>query len=473
MPQIQIAEKLLPLIVTPKRVKIAVGGRGGSKSIAFADAFLKFCEDGERLCCAREFQNSIEESVHPLMVSRIRQLEADCSPGASSIQSPNGGEIFYKGLARNPLGMKSMFGVKRIWVEEAQGLSDITIDMLEPTIREGDSELWFSLNRGSSKDPFAKRMLAPYEKHLERSGFYEDDDVIIVEINWWDNPWFPEVLNRSRLKDKKNLPRAKYDHIWNGKYADTVENAIIEPEWFDACIDAHIKLGFKPLGQERVAYDPADSGDAKAVAYTHGAVVLDVRCNEAGSIDTATDWACDFAIAKRPDTFTWDADGMGMGLKRQISDAFEGKKIIVEAFSGASGADFPDKLYDRIDGEVKDSKTNQETFANKRAQYYWMLRDRMFRTYLAVKSESKVTDPDDLISFSSQIQELSALRAELCRIPRKFVGSGRIQLMSKPDMKSKLQIESPNMADAVMMCMRPVEVKRDRRDLKKVNRGIV
>ena len=472
MPQIQIAERLLPILTTQKRIKIAVGGRGGSKSIAFADIWVKYCEDGERLCCAREFQNSIDDSVHPLIKSRIIELGADCVPTSTTIISPAGGEIFYKGLARNPLSMKSMFGVKRIWVEEAQSLSDTTLDLLEPTIREGESELWFSLNRGSSKDPFAKRMLAPYEKHIEKHGFYEDEDVLIIEINWPDNPWFPEVLNKTRLRDKEILPAAKYDHIWNGKYSDTVENAIIEPEWFDACVDAHIKLGFEPLGQERVAYDPADSGDAKAVAYVHGSVVMDVRSNDHGSIDTATDWATTFAIDLKPDTFTWDADGMGMGLKRQIAQAFEGKKIVVEAFSGAGGVDRPDEIYERLDGEVKEAKTNKETFSNKRAQYYWMLRDRMFKTYLAVVKGQKVFNPDELISFSSNIKELSALRAELCRIPRKYVASGRIQLMSKPEMK-KLDIDSPNMADAVMMCMRPVEVKRVRKELKKRNIGIV
>lgn len=472
MPQIQIAEKLLPILVTPKRIKIAVGGRGGSKSVGFADAWVKFCEDGERLCCAREFQNSIDESVHPLIKSRILALGSVCAPTATTIISPAGGEIFYKGLARNPLSMKSMFGVKRIWVEEAQSLSDATLDLLEPTIREGDSELWFSLNRGSSKDPFAKRMLSPYEKHLDKNGFYEDDDVLIVEINWRDNPWFPDVLNKTRLRDKEILPRAKYDHIWEGKYADTVENAIIEPEWFDACIDAHKKLGFKPLGQEIVAYDPADSGDDKAVAYRHGSVILDVQSNESGSIDTATDWALSFAADKKPDVFTWDADGMGMGLKRQISQALEGKKIAIEAFSGAAGADRPDDIYDRLDGEVKQSKTNQETFFNRRAQYYWMLRDRMFRTWLAVEKNERIVNPDELISFSSDISELQSLRSELCRIPRKHNGSGRIQLLSKPDMK-KLGIASPNMADAVMMSMRNVEQKRERKELKFKTKGII
>lgn len=465
MPTVQIAEKLLPIFTKPKRIKIALGGRGGSKSIAFADAFVKFCEDGERLCCAREFQNSIDESVHPLIKSRIMALEANCIPNATSITSPNGGEIFYRGLARNPMSIKSMFGVKRIWVEEAQTLSDATIDLLEPTIREGESELWFSLNRGSSKDPFAKRMLAKYESHIEKHGFYEDDGILIVEINWRDNPWFPDVLNKTRLRDKEMLPRAKYDHIWEGKYADTVENAIIEPEWFDACVDAHIKLGFKPMGQERIAYDPADTGDAKGLAYSHGSVILDVQANETGLIDTATDWATDYANARKADVFTWDADGMGMGLKRQIMQAFEGKKIHVEAFQGSGGVDNPDMIYERLDDEPGRSKTNQESFTNLRAQCYWMLRDRMFRTWQAVERGLKVVSPDDLISFRSDIKNLSGLRAELCRIPRKYVGSGRIQLLSKPDMK-KLGISSPNMADAVMMTMRPVQMHKKREPIK-------
>lgn len=457
MPTIQVAEKLIPLIVTPKRIKIAVGGRGASKSIAFADCFVKYCEDGERLCCAREFQNSIDDSVHSLIKSRIDSLGAACKPTATSIVSQKGGEIFYRGLARNPESLKSMYGVKRIWVEEAQTLSEKTLDLLEPTIRESGSELWFSLNRGSSKDPFAKRMLNKYEKHLQRHGFYEDENCLIVQINWWDNPFFPGVLNQTRLKDKENLSSAKYAHIWEGAYSDTVENAIIEPDWFDACIDAHKKLGFAAQGQERVAYDPADTGDAKAVAYIHGVVVKQVKSNNAGTVDTATDWACDFAHSIKPDSFTWDADGMGAGLKRQIMDAFKGKKIHVEAFHGSHGADYPDSRYQPLDGDSKTAKTNRETFFNCRAQYYWMLRDRMFKTWQAV-TKNKYINPDELISFSSDIEELQGLRSELCRIPRKFNGAGRIQLMSKPDMK-KEGIDSPNMADAVMMLMRQPKIE--------------
>ena len=439
--------------------------------MCFADAFVKYCSDGERLCCAREFQNLIDESVHPLIKSRIVELGAPCTANETSVKSATGGEIFYRGLSRNPTGIQSMFGVNRMWIEEGQSLSERTLDALSPTIREEGSEIWISMNRGSSKDPVSQRFLKPYEKEVARNGFYEDDDVLIIEVNYWDNPWFPDVLEQERRRDFKNMSRAKYDHIWNGHYSDTVEDAIIEPEWFDACVDAHKKLNFKALGQERVAYDPADSGDAKAVGYSHGVVIEDVRQTTDGRIDTATDWALSFAVDKSPDTFTWDADGMGMGLKRQIVQAFEGKKTVIEAFQGSGGVDDPDRIYDRVDGEVKTPKTNKETFTNKRAQYYWLLRDRMFKTWQAVEGR-EYHAPDELISFNSEIEDLDQLRAEICRVPRKYVPSGRIQLVSKPDMK-KLDIDSPNMADVVMMLQRPVEVKRNRRELPKRKSRVV
>ena len=183
MPQIQIAQKLLPLLTTPKRTKIAVGGRGGSKSVAFADVVVKRCDDGARICCAREFQNQIDESVHPLIKSRIDHLGAMCSYDKTSVISRQGGEIFYRGLSRNPTGIQSMFGVKLMWIEEGQALSEATLDALSPTIREPDSEIWISMNRGSSKDPISQRYLAPYEREIAKYGFYEDDDILIIEIN--------------------------------------------------------------------------------------------------------------------------------------------------------------------------------------------------------------------------------------------------------------------------------------------------
>jgi len=65
--KIQVPDKLIPLIIKPKPLKIIVGGRGSGKSEAAASCMLKFCDDGERVLCAREFQNSLDDSVHSLV----------------------------------------------------------------------------------------------------------------------------------------------------------------------------------------------------------------------------------------------------------------------------------------------------------------------------------------------------------------------------------------------------------------------
>jgi phage terminase large subunit len=470
---LQLAKPLVRLLSKPKRVKIVVGGRGSAKSTGVGDIMLMFADTGERICCTREFQNSIDDSVHESLKSEIDRLALTerFTALASEIRGINGGEVFYRGLARNITSMKSLHGVKKLWIEEGESISSRSLRILTPSIRSSASEnfsstgevidppeIWITMNRGSTKDAVAKKYLSRAESSLKRQGWYEDELMLVVEVNWRDNPWFPPELEMERMDDLVNLSRAEYDHIWEGAYSDTVENAIIKPEWFDACIDAHIKLGFEALGQERVSYDPADTGDDKALAYSHGSVIKEAKSTGDGRIDTATDWAMDFVIDVRPDTFTWDADGMGAGLTRQITDAMKGKKIEVEAFRGSEGADSPEQIYQRTEDKVKDNKTNKATFANKRAQYYWILRDRIYKTFLAVEKGQKTFIPDELISFSSEIGELTALRAELCRIPRKFNGSGRIQLMTKIEMK-KLEIDSPNLADAVMMLMRPIEVK--------------
>ena len=215
-----------------------------------------------------------------------------------------------------------------------------------------------------------------------------------------------------------------------------------------------------------MAYDPADSGDDKAWGCSHGVVIKEVCSTSNGMVDTATDEALDYTIDIRPDTFTWDGDGMGMGLKRQIADALDGKKIEIEAFRGSEAADNPDELYEPLEGDsIKNAKSNKEMFLNKRAQYYWMLRDRVLRTYRAVEKGAKVYNPDELISFCGDMAELAELRSEVCRIPRKPNGSGRIQLMTKDEMKKKLDIDSPNRADVVMMLMRPIDVQGEEEDI--------
>ena len=74
---------------------------------------------------------------------------------------------------------------------------------------------------------------------LDRDGYYEDEIHLICVVNFTDNPWWNTELEMLRQWDYDNRPRAEYDWIWLGKFNDTVDNSIIKPEWFDACLDLH------------------------------------------------------------------------------------------------------------------------------------------------------------------------------------------------------------------------------------------
>lgn len=459
MPTLRINKKLEPLVTKAKPIKVAIGGRGSGKSIGFGDIFtLKMGSEGADIYCLREFQDSITDSVHRVFKDSIekRMNLTDWNIQENKIIAPNGARTTYKGANRNPDAMQSAQGYKYSWFEEAHRASQASLDKLLPTIiRNPGAECWFSANPQSSADPFSQRFIVPYQTYLDRDGYYEDDLHIIVVVNWRDNPWWNEEQEKLRSWDYANLDRAKYDWIWEGKFNDSVSGAIIPVEWFDAAIDAHIKLGIKPKGAKIAAYDPADDtdsenpNDAKGFAIRHGIVYTDIKQTEEGDINESCDWACDLAINSGADLFTWDCDGIGAGLKRQVGQNFFGKKCDVETFKGSMGVDNPDQIY-QPDDVTKKPKTNKETFKNKRSQYYWLLRDRFYSTYRAVVKKEYV-DPDELISLSSDIKDLQQLRSEVCRIPLVPNGLGLIQIMSKKDMWKKHQIPSPNMADCLMM----------------------
>jgi len=452
MPKMNIPEPLLPFVELQKRFKIAFGGRGGTKSQTFAQIFLmKAQTERAKTLCLRELQNSIADSVHALLVSQITEMGLDGFSYTDTAIRLDGQDMFkFKGMARNPDSVKSMHGFKYAWVEEAQASSEDSIRLLTPTLREAESEIWMSLNPMSSADPVSQRFLQPFMSTLMRQGYYEDDQHYVVWINYMDNPWFPLELEKERAWDYSNLPRAIYNHIWLGHYLDEIEGSIIPVEWFDAAIDAHEVLNIEPVGAKYVSHDPSDNGaDAKGLAYRHGCVFLDITEYRINDVNAGCDWATDYAITVDADYFIWDCDGLGVSLRRQVGEALNAKRIDYQEFKGSMGVDHPKRPYDpkAIGGKPK---TNKQTFKNKRAQYYWVMRDKFLNTYQAVV-QGKYHAPEDLICISSKIKYLDKLRAEVCRLPLKQNDNGLIQMMSKDEMKRLHKIDSPNMADSMMM----------------------
>jgi len=458
---LRIVDKIAWLLTKPKRIKIVVGGRGSAKSIGVGDIMLMFTDSGERVCCSREFQNSIDDSVHESLKQEIDRLGVEgFTVQNNEIMSAAGGELFYKGLARNITSLKSLAGVKRLWIEEGESVGDASLKVLTPSIRssaaanendEDPPEIWITMNRGSVNGAIAKKYLKRAEKALATTGYYEDDMIMVVEVNWRDNPWFPPELEQERADDYENLDRAEYDNIWESAYNDNVERAIIRQEWFDACVDAHIELGIKPRGAAIVAHDPSDEGnDSKGLARRHGILITHADENDTGDSNEGMDWALDFCEDVKTDVFTWDCDGLGIALKKQARESFEGTNTELVIFKGSYSPEDPEQPYDGK-SKKEEGQQNQDVFRNRRAQYYIRLRDRIYKTYQMVKKKD-LHDKDELISFSSKIPKLSLLRSEICGIPSKPNASRMMQIMSKEDMK-KLGIDSPNMADSVMMLM--------------------
>lgn len=442
---VQIAEAFEPLF-RPKRLKVFFGGRGAAKSWGFAQALeIKAYQQPLRILCTREFQGSIQESVHKLLGDTAERigLGSFYSVQQNVIRGINGSNFIFEGLKNNTTKIKSMEGIDIVWCEEAEAISERSWDLLIPTIRKAGSEIWVSFNPADEQDATYQRFVAPYLQEIEANGFYEDDQIYVAKVGWQDNPWFPEEL-RKEMEDCKRTNYRKYLHIWEGECNADYTDSIIQPEWVEAAVDAHKRLGFKAEGVKSLGFDPADEGsDAKAYAYRHGVVVKQAYQWKEGDIADAIDKAFDVADELRCTDLVYDAIGVGAGVKVKLKRKDYRERMVVTGFVGSETPSSPDSKY-------MGDRPNKEVFRNRRAQWWWYLRDRFEKTYRAVE-KGEYIDPDELISLDSECEHLSALKSELVRVQRKRGPANTlIQIESKQDMK-KREMPSPNLADALVM----------------------
>lgn len=215
--KLEVPEKLLPLI-QPARYKAAHGGRGGAKSHFFAEQLVLRCyAETSKAVCIREVQESIKDSVKALIEAKIQKLGLGefFEVLTTEIRGKNGSLIIFKGMqSYNAENIKSLEGFDIAWVEEAQSLSDVSLRMLRPTLRKEGSELWFSWNPRHDTDAVDKFL----------RGSNRPKDSIVIEVNWQDNPWFPEVLRHEKDQDYLADPEMA-DHVWGGNYEIVSEGA--------------------------------------------------------------------------------------------------------------------------------------------------------------------------------------------------------------------------------------------------------
>ena len=220
---VRFPEKLA-FLFQPKRYKVLYGGRGGGKSHAVAMALLiKGAKEKLRILCTREVQKSMRDSVHRLLKDKIVDLglEDFYQVLDNEIRGANGTLIVFSGLQSHTVdSIKSFEGVDIVWVEEAHGVSKKSWDVLTPTIRKNGSEIWITLNPDMDTDETYQRFIASPD----------EESTVLCEINWSDNPFFPDTLNEERLKAQRSMSKEDYEHIWEGKPRSVSDGAIYRHE---------------------------------------------------------------------------------------------------------------------------------------------------------------------------------------------------------------------------------------------------
>ncbi len=228
-------KKFYPL-VRPAPFKIAKGGRGSAKSESFGRlAVRRAATEQLRFLCCRELQSSIKESVHQTLRDIISELKWDkfFRITDTSIKSWTGSEFIFKGLRSNYNEIKSLKGINVCWIEEAEGVSQYSIDTLLPTIRKDDAEIWVSFNPETKDSPCDKTFIT-----------HAQEGTVIVEMNWRDNPWFPMSLRKQKAH-MMVVDYEKYLWVWEGQYKRYAQDVIFKDKLIvDAEFEAPAKARF-------------------------------------------------------------------------------------------------------------------------------------------------------------------------------------------------------------------------------------
>ena len=208
-----------------RRYKIAYGGRGSGKSWAFARMLVMLAKAKPlRILCARELQNSIQDSVHQLIVDQIAALDCahEFDVKENKIRSSAGAEFLFKGLRgmkNNAQAIKSLEGIDICWIEEGQTISADSFETLTPTIRKPGAEIWITFNPDQETDPVYRLAQNP------------PDGALVMKVNWDSNPWFDQTSLPSEREWLQRVDPDAYVHVWEGFCRQYTEAQILHGKY--------------------------------------------------------------------------------------------------------------------------------------------------------------------------------------------------------------------------------------------------
>lgn len=206
------------------RYKGAYGGRGSGKSHFFGEMIVEECQavKGTRAVCIREVQRTLSQSSKRLVEDKIQALGVGQGFKIfhDRIETPGDGLVMFTGMQDHTAeSIKSLEGFRIAWTDEAQTMSNRSLSLLRPTIREDNSELWFSWNARRKADA-----VDYFFRGTKPDGSTLPKGAVLVKANWRDNPWWNDVLEGERKLELQLYPD-RYDHTYEGGYARAFEGA--------------------------------------------------------------------------------------------------------------------------------------------------------------------------------------------------------------------------------------------------------
>lgn len=304
--------KRMELLLYPRRFKVFYGGRGSGKTANVVSYLIEKARfRNSRVGCFREIQNSIKESSYAELVDEINRKghtqEYRCVDGEITHHTTRSKFVF-RGLWRNITAIKGMAGLTDVFCEESENISQVSWDTLIPTVRAAGSEIIIVFNPNKETDPTWTNFVEPYiDKMVD--GIYQDDDIVVVNVNYIHNPWFTEEL-KQHMNQMKAVDYDRYLWVYEGKFNKRsdeqvfggkwrIDNFEVKPEWHGPYFGMDFGFSSDPTAMVEVYIEELPGGRRNIyINREYGKVGLEIT-------DTPAAMEQSFPMAKRA---RWYAD---------------------------------------------------------------------------------------------------------------------------------------------------------------------
>ena len=407
-------------------------GRGAGKSWAVADyIIIQSLKEKIKILCTRQIQKSLNDSVKQLITNRIKKFGLSdyfTITQRNIVCNFTGSEFIFAGLQDHTVeSIKSFEGINICWIEEAQTVTEYSLEILFPTIRRVENyKIFMTYNPRYAADAVYKR----YQNNKQIP-----DKTIVKEVYTKDNIYLTSSMKRQMEFDfKHNTEVANW--TWLGALCpSSSEMSVIPLEWLKRCVDAHVNIDIDYPSYTYAGFDVADTGkDSCAVALIHGPVVREATEFNSKFINESVNYVHNWTHNKKIARLYYDAVGVGSGAKSDFN--LLTRDYIVESFKGSYAVSGGDNIFT---GNV----TNRQYFGNFKSQAWWNIRLRVENTLRFLDGQN--INPNKCFFLSKNILNLEKLMLELSQAVYKQELS-KLYVDKAPD-----NMNSPNLADSVVM----------------------